>query len=158
MTRALVLVLLLAACGGGSGKTDPKAAYVAAAEAVCAKANTELAAAKKEQPTAVTAVPAYVHRLVEIARSNVKELTALAPPPGDAAQVKSKLLDPLAQQLADGDAFAAKVDAAAAKKDSAGLFRLVTNPPTTTRVDVAWMKSYGFTACVKAADTGAATR
>lgn len=160
MKRALVLVLLVAACGGSSGgdKADPKASYVAAAEKVCSKANEQLAAAKKEQPADISKVPAYVHRLVDIARQNVTDVSALTPPEKDAADVKAKLTGPLEQQLADGDAFAAKVDAAAAKKDNAGLFNLVTHPPTTTRVDVPWMKSYGFSACVTAADTGAAAK
>lgn len=160
MKRALVLVLLVAACGGGSGgdKADAKASYVAAAEKVCSTANEQLATAKKEQPAEIPKVPAYVHRLVEIARQNVKDIAALTPPDKDAADVQSKLVDPLTQQLADGDEFAAKIDAAAAKKDNATLFKLVTNPPTTTRVDVAWMKAYGFKACVKAADTGAASK
>lgn len=160
MKRALVLVLLVAACGGGSGgdTADAKASYVAAAEKVCAKANTELESANKERPADVAKVPAYVHRLVDIARQNLSKVSALTPPDKDAADVQAKLLGPLTEQLADGDAFAAKVDAAAAKKDNAALFNLVTHPPTTTRVDVPWMKSYGFTACVKVADTGAATK
>lgn len=158
MKRAVVLLLLVAACGGSSGgKTvSPKAQYLAKAEALCAATNTELAAAKKSLPTDIAAVPAYVHRLVDIARKDVDDLKGLTPPPDDAAEITTKLLDPLTAQLADGDAFVAKVDAAAAKKDNTALTALVLNPPTKTRVDVAWMKSYGFSACVKAADTGAA--
>jgi hypothetical protein len=155
--RALVLLLLVAACGGSSGgnKADEKASYVAKAEAVCAKANTQLADAKKTQPTAVAGIPPYVHKLLDIAKSTLSDLSALNPPSKDAVDVKAKLLDPLGQQLADGTTFASQVDAAAKSGDNAKLTQLVFNPPTKTRVDLAWMRSYGFKACVTAADTGA---
>jgi hypothetical protein len=158
MKRALVLLVLVTACSGSSsGKAaDPKASYIAKAEAICASANTALADAKKQLPPNIGAVPAYVHKLVDIARTNVTDLRAVTPPKSDSADVQAKLIGPLTQQLADGDAFAAKVDAAAKAKDNATLTRLVLDPPTKTRVDLTWMKSYGFTACVKAADTGGA--
>ena len=160
MKRALVLVLLVAACGGSSGgdKADPKADYLTKAEAVCAKANTEIAAAKKNTPAGIAEVPPYVHKLLDLAKQTLEDLTLLSPPSGDAAQVKAKLLDPLGQQFADGQSFAAKVDAAAAKNDSATLTQLVFNPPTKTRVDIPWMQSYGFKECVTATDTGAAAK
>ncbi len=160
MKRALVLVLLVAACGGSSGgkAANPKADYVKQAEVICAKANTEIAAAKKNTPAGIAEVPPYVHKLLDLAKQTLDELSSLSPPIGDAAEVKAKLLDPLGQQFADGQAFAAKVDAAAAKHDSATLTQLVFNPPTKTRVDIAWMKTYGFKACVTAADTGGTTK
>jgi hypothetical protein len=160
MKRALVLLLLVAACGGSSGGagSNPKATYLSKAEAICANANTEIAAAKKNTPAGITQVPAYVHKLLDLAKQTLDDLSALTPPAGDTAAVKAKLLDPLGQQFTDAQTFAAKVDAAAAKKDSATLTQLVFNPPTKTRVDIAWMKSYGFKACVTAADTGAAAK
>jgi hypothetical protein len=158
MKRAVVLLLLVTACSGSSGGSSgsPKAAYLAKAEAICSSANTALDDAKKQLPPNIAAVPAYVHRLVDIARKDVTDLKALTPPKDDATDVQAKFIGPLTEQLADGDAFAAKVDAAAKAKDNVTLTKLVLDPPTKTRVDVAWMKSYGFTACVKAADTGAA--
>src|SRR3954471_2983074 len=158
MKRALVLILLVAACGGssgaGRGSGDPKADYLAKAEAICAKANTQIDAAKKNTPSGTDGVPAYVHKLLDLAKQTLDDLTVLSPPSGDAAEVKAKLLDPLTQQYADGQTFAGKVDEAAAKNDTATLTQLVFNPPTKTRADIAWMKSYGFKACVTAADTG----
>src|SRR5689334_4400907 len=117
MKRALVLVLLVAACGGssGGGGSSPKADYISKAEAICAKANTEITAAKKKTPTAITEVPPYVHKLLDLAKKTLDDLTALTPPSKDAAEVKAKLLDPLGQQYADGQAFAARVDAAPAQ-------------------------------------------
>ncbi|MDX6196946.1 MAG: hypothetical protein QOJ79_97 [Actinomycetota bacterium] len=160
MKRALVLVLLVAACGGssGGGSGDPKAAYLSKAEAICAKANTQIADAKKSPPAGIADVPPYVHKLLDLAKQTLDDLSLLSPPSGDVAEVKAKLLDPLGQQFADGQSFAAKVDAAAAKNDSQTLSQLVFNPPTKTRVDIAWMKSYGFKDCVTTTDTGAAAK
>lgn len=156
MKRAVALLLLAAACGGSGA--DPKQDYLTKAEAICAKANTDIAAAKKNTPAGITEVPPYVHKLLKLARSTYDDLSALTPPSADAAQIKSKLISPLATQVHDGELFAGQVDAAAAKNDSATLTRLVLNPPTQTRVDIAWMKGYGFKDCVTAADTGAAAK
>jgi hypothetical protein len=160
MKRALVLLLLVAACGGSSGGSgsNPKASYLSKAEAICANANTEIAAAKRNTPAGIAQVPPYVHKLLDLAKQTLDDLSLLSPPSDDAVSLKAKLFDPLAQQYADAQAFSAKVDAAAAKNDSATLTQLVFNPPTKTRVDIAWMKSYGFKECVTATDTGAATK
>lgn len=156
MRRALVLLLLCAACGGSSsGSTSSaKVAYLKQAEAICAKANTDTTAAKAALPSDSAAVPAYVRKILDVARKDVTDLSALTPPKADAAALQTKVLAPLRAQLADGDAFAAKVDAAAAAKNNTALTNLILHPPTQTRVDVAWMKSYGFKQCVTAADTG----
>jgi len=157
MKRALVLLLLVAACGGGSSgsKTgSDKADYLAKAEAVCMTSNADLETAKKTLPPDSAAIPAYVHKLVDIARKDVTDLSALTPPQADAADIEAKVIAPLKAQLADGDAFATSVDAAAAAKNNAKLTDLILHPPTKTRVDVAFMKSYGYKQCVKAADTG----
>src|SRR3954447_17006589 len=117
MKRALVLVLLVAACGGSSGgaKGNPKADYLSKAEAICAKANTQIDAAKRNTPAGTDGVPAYVHKLLDLAKQTLDDLSVLSPPSSDAAEVKTKLLDPLTQQYADGQTFAGKVDEAAAK-------------------------------------------
>lgn len=158
MKRALVLLLLVVACGGGGDDArSAKDRYLAAAEAVCADANAELAQARKERPASIAAVSPYVHRLIEIARRNVQSLAALEPPPAAAVELEAKVLTPLRDQLRDGDAYEAKVAAAAAAKDNAALLALVTNPPTKTKVDLAFMRSFGFEQCVKAADTSGAS-
>ncbi|GAC1441507.1 MAG: hypothetical protein NVSMB55_09500 [Mycobacteriales bacterium] len=157
MKRALAVLLLVAACGGGSSGSSSgsdKAAYLTKAEAICTASNSELKVAKKTLPPDIAAVPPYVHKLIDIARRDVTDLSALTPPKADAADITSKVIAPLKAQLLDGDAYAAKIDAAAAAKDNATLTDLVLHPPTKTRADVAFMKSYGFKACVKAADTG----
>jgi hypothetical protein len=166
MKRALLLVLvvtsLAAGCAGGDGgggddEPSAKQAYLNKAEAVCARVNTEIDQAKKQQPTSADAIPPYVKKLIDLARTNVQELSALTSPPDDAADLKAKVLDPLTEQLKIGDAYSAKVDAAAKAKDPI-LLQLITNPPTETKADLAFMKAYGFKACVTAADTGAASK
>ena len=164
MRRLLVPVLLVAlgltgCSGSGSGGGgSAKSAYLAKAEAACTKANADLAALKKSPPTSVAGVPAYVHRIVDVARGTVSTLTGLIPPAADATALKAKLSDPLAAQLRTADSYAAKVDAAAAAKDQSALLQLVTHPPTRTEVDLAFLRSYGFSSCVRAADTANATK
>jgi hypothetical protein len=149
-----LLIALAVACGGSSGGGNAKADYVSKAEAICAKANTEIDAAKKNTPAGTDEVPAYVHKLLDLAKQTLEDLSLLSPPSADASDIKAKLIDPLTQQYADAQTFAGKIDQAAAKNDTATLTQLVFNPPTKTRVDIAWMKSYGFKSCVTAADTG----
>jgi hypothetical protein len=117
-----------------------------------------VADARKQQPTAIADIPPYVHRILTLGHSTYDELSTLTPPPADAAAIKAKVISPLAEQLHTGDVFAAAVDAAAAKKDTAKLTSLVFNPPTKTTVDLAWMKTYGFSECLKAANTGASSK
>ena len=160
MKRALVVLLLVAACGGGpeDDQQSPRETYVQAAEVICANANRELAEATKQRPAAIDAIPPYVGRIVEIARKNVTSLGSLIQPGPDAADLNAKLLDPLREQLEVAERYEADVAAAAKAKDSAAVLRLVTAPPTETRADLAWMRSFGFEECVTAADTAGATK
>ena len=100
VAAALVLGLALPGCGGGSGgsTTSPaKAQFLQRANAVCAKALQNLDAANQQafgnHPGSTSAVAAFVeHTLVPNVQSQVNELRALKPPPGDAAAV-NKILD-----------------------------------------------------------------
>lgn len=150
----MALVCLAAGCGGSSApaQVSAKDAYLAKAEAICASANTELARVKKTQPTATEQLPTYVKAIVDVGRKNVEQLSALEPPAADNAEITAKVIEPLQGQVVAGDAYAAKVTDAVLKKDP-GLLGLVTNPPTQTKADLDFMKAYGFSACVKAADT-----
>jgi hypothetical protein len=155
MKRVLVLLLLTAACGGGGDDgAGEKQAYVAKAEAICTTGNEQLAALKKTPPAGVDQVPAYVHKIVEVARTNVTQLTALTPPKDDTLALNDKFLRPLQEQLRDAEAYDKKVAAAS----GTDLFALITNPPTQTRVDLAFLRNYGFSQCVTAADTANATK
>ncbi len=159
MRRALLVVPvvlgLAAGCGGSSAgvaaATD-KDRYLAKAEAICTSANTELAAVKKTQPSSTDLLPAFVTSIVDVGRTTVDQLAALTPPAADAAQIEAKVIAPLKAQVVLGDAYAAKVAKAVKDKDPA-LLGLLTAPPKETKADLAFMRTYGFTACVTAADT-----
>lgn len=169
MRPALLLVpllLLTGACSGGdgdaaaagatsNGPTAPpavtKAAYLAKADAVCAKAVAAQRAAGT--PTSADAIPGFVRKVVTIASGASAELGALEPPPADAAVLDQKLLTPLREQVALGQTFAKQVEQTAASGDTAGVLALLGSAPLQSKADLGWMRSYGFTACVDAADT-----
>ena len=150
----LLSVVGLAGCGGSSGEASlsDKERYLARAEAICAAANTDLAKVKKTQPTSTDLLPAFVKAIVDVGRTNVTQLEALTPPAADKAALTAKVITPLKEQVDIGDAYTAKVAKAVKDKDPA-LLGLISNPPTQTKADLAFMRGYGFTACVKAADT-----
>lgn len=145
----LPLLLLAAACGGGGD--GGKAAYIAKAEAVCAKAN------EAQQGTTVPgtpeAIPVYVRQVVTIAADASRGLDALEPPEDDAAELDEKFLRPLREQVALGEAYATKVEQTAAKGDPSAVLALLGSAPLETKADLAFLESYGFTECVEAADT-----
>ena len=155
MKRVLIL-LLATACSGGSSAhlaTGPsKADYVRDAEKICAEANAKQKALTT--PTSLPALAPYVSRVVAIADEATTKLRALSPPDKDKADLQAKVLGPLESQLKDGHAYADKVAAASKANDVKTLGELLTNAPTATRADLRFMKSYGFTECIEAADTG----
>lgn len=155
MKRALIL-LLATACSGGSSPTvaggPSKADYVRDAEKICAEANAKQKALTT--PTSLPALSPYVSSVVAIADEATTKLAALTPPEKDKADLQTKVLGPLQSQLKDGHAYADKVAAASKANDVKTLGDLLTNAPTATRADLRFMKAYGFTECIDAADTG----
>lgn len=149
---ALVLPLVLVvACGGGTSGGLPKADYLKQAEVICTKANADQKAVKT--PTAVTDLAPYVAKILALADSATKAIDALQPPKADRANLDAKVLRPLKGQLAAGHVYSDQVAAAAKKNDQAALIKLLSNPPAGSKADLAWMRSYGFVACVSSADT-----
>ena len=154
---ALILpILLLATACGGSGKDKvssglSKADYLAKAEAICTRLNTEVN--KLTFPASVKAVPGFVEETLQIAEVATGEIKALEPPAEDKADIKAKVLDPLDGQVAVGKTFLEQIKAAVAKNDTAAVGRLIANPPTGSKADLDWMRSYGFKQCVEAANT-----
>lgn len=151
----LLLPVLLAGCGGSAKSSTSsglsKAAYVSKAEAVCTRINTEIK--KLAPPTTPKALQAFVEESLQIAEVGTGEIKALDPPSADRAAIKTKVLDPLDGQLAEGRVFLEKVKTAVAKNDQAALGQLITHPPTGSKADLNWMRAYGFSECVTAADT-----
>ena len=150
----LPLLLLATACGGGGdagGDDSGKAAFIEAAEAICTKANEAQAGATV--PAAPDAIPAYVRQVVTIASDASAELNALEPPEADAAELDAKFLGPLREQVGLGQAFAKQVEDTAKSGDTAAVLGLLGKAPLQTKADLDYLESYGFTACVEAADT-----
>jgi hypothetical protein len=158
MKRLAVLlpVLLLATACNGSDDDQvaqglSKAAYLSQAEAICATANTDIKALQR--PTSIAAVPGFVEKTLQIAEVATGKIKGLEPPAADKAQIKAKVLDPLDGQVTAGRALLEQVRTAVKNNDTAAIGRLIQNPPTGSKADLAWMRSYGFKACVEAADT-----
>jgi hypothetical protein len=158
MTRHLLLLpaaaLALSACSG-SGSSDEdsavavKAAYVQQASAVCDKAIRERDALAS--PTSAAGFAPYVRSLVAIASQAEQELKALTPPEPDREALRTKMLDPLAASVEEGEQFADKVEAAG--EDSAQIAGLLGQAPTASGIDLDYLRGYGLNSCVKAIST-----
>ena len=142
MRRALLLstALLLTACGGGD---DQKAAFVEDATAVCERAaqqSEELTAPKKPAEFAP-----YADQLVRIAEQAQQDLETLELPEADREELESRVLEPFADVVAEGQAFAEKVRAAG--EDQAKLLPLLSQVPDSGEVDLEYLRDYGLGAC-----------
>ena len=150
----LVPLALIAACSGGATVAPggvSKADYLSRAEAICTRINAEQA--NLTTPTAVNELAPYVDKIVALADRATRQITVLEAPKADRAALQSKVMRPLASQLAEGHAYADQVSAAAKAGDQTALVQLLASQPTGSKADLAWMKGYGFVECVKAADT-----
>ena len=155
-TCVVLPLAFVVACGSGSSagaaeKVD-KAAYLKQAEAICATANADTQNLKT--PLAAADFAAYVAKVVGFADAATASINKLTPPARDAADLRKKVLDPLKTQLAQAHEYAAQVAAANRAKDDAALTKLTLNVPTGSKADLAWMRHYGFSECVDAADVG----
>jgi hypothetical protein len=146
-------VLALSACSGGGAAEDDaaaaKEAYVQQASAVCDKAAKERDALMT--PTSAAGFSPYVRSLVDIAGRAQTDLAALTPPEPDRADLQAKLLDPLKNSVDQGEAFAAKVEAAG--DDQAKLAGLLSEAPTGAGIDLDYLRGYGLNSCVAAIST-----
>lgn len=144
-TAAALALLVLPACGGGDEEAAgaQKAAYVARGAEVCQRAKTD--ADGLTRPTRPADLAAFTNSSVAIARRAQGELAALSPPPQDAAELKTKVLDPFAALVSEGEAYAKKI--AAAGTDQAALLTLISQQPTADGIDVAFLRSYGLGGC-----------
>lgn len=149
---AVVLPLLLVAACNGSSRAGgvAKADYVRQAEAICTRTNAAVKAQKA--PAAVDQVIPYVTALVDLADRATAQLAALRPPEADRAALRARVIAPLERQVAEGRAFVVRLREAEDRGGVTAMARLLDDPPTATRADLAWMRRYGFTQCVQAAD------
>jgi hypothetical protein len=150
------VLLLAAACGGSDDKDQTasglsKAEYLTKAEAVCKKANADQEALTF--PTTAAAFPTYVQDLLDLADKATKEIDALEPPAADKADLETKVINPLKGQIVLGKTYLERIKEAVAANDQQKLGQLVASPPTGSKADLDWMRSYGFKECVESADT-----
>ena len=89
LASAVVLAVVVAGCGGGSGRLS-KAEYAKRADAICTKYNAKIRALGR--PTAISGLPAYVDKALPLARKGDEELRALKPPK-DEEQTTNEWLD-----------------------------------------------------------------
>jgi len=140
----LTSALLLAGCGGE--EVDPKVAYVEQATGICDEAQR----AFEELPTPTTpqGFAPYANELVGILETAQTELSGLTPPPDDEAELKTKVLDPFADVVKQGQAFAGEVEAAGT--DQAKLLGLLSQRPSAAGVDTEYLREYGLPTCADA--------
>ena len=145
MRRALLLTtaLLLTACGGGD---DAKATFVDEAKAICERAQEDSKTLKT--PATPAEFAPYAQAVVGIAEQAQQDLETLELPEEDAAALRDKVLEPFADVVAEGQAFAAKVEAAG--EDQAKLLPLLSQVPDAGEVDLEYLRSYGLGTCADA--------
>jgi hypothetical protein len=148
---AVLPLLAVAACSGGSSATAGRASYLEKAEAICTEAIAEQKALKT--PATATELSPYVDAIVRLADETTTDLLRVPAPGKDKAALDRHVFTPLHGQLLSLRTYADKVRAAARSKDQIALVKLLSNPPSRTAVDLAWMRAYGFRSCVEAADT-----
>ncbi|MDP9101283.1 MAG: hypothetical protein M3N21_03945 [Actinomycetota bacterium] len=148
---SLAGVLMMAACSSGGTSADDaaRASFVVRAEALCTKANIDLKAL--HAPQAAAEIPSYVHAVATLGAGTARALAGLTLPPKDATALHAKFLDPLLRQSDDGIRFDLQIQKAGT--DQAKVTSLLAQAPTATRADLAFLRSYGFHACVAAANT-----
>ncbi len=142
MRRALLLstALLLSACGGGE---DEKAAFLEQATAVCEKAAADGKALKT--PSTPGEFAPYAESIVRIAEQAQQDLETLELPEADRADLESRVIEPFADVVAEGQAFAEKVEAAG--EDQAKLLPLLNQVPDSGEVDLEYLREYGLETC-----------
>ena len=150
--RALLVLpmLVLVGCGGDEPAPaaaprgpDLKAAYVAEATELCQAAKTKADALVT--PTTAELFPPFVARSVALVTGAQTDLAALAPPPGDADQLRRRVLDPFAVLAEKATAYGAAIKAAGA--DQAKLLPLLTQAPKPDGIDLAYLRQYGLGVC-----------
>ena len=141
-----LLLLVLPACSGGADEVDPREAFVERASAICTEADEEFRALP--QPTTPEQFGPFVEQTITIAEQAQADLDELTLPEDDRAELESKVLTPFAALVEDGRQFAEQV--AAAGTDQSRLLPLLSQRPTSARIDLEYLASYGLPDCADA--------
>ncbi len=141
-----------APAGGAEAKapvaavTDPRRrAYISRTDRICRSLDPERGAERKrvrEAADAQAAAKAYEEGTT-LGDKELKQLEAVAPPPGDAALLRANVFDPVRRQLA----LRAQIRAALAAVDVPRLRALRTQLDDISRALSAFARGYGWRAC-----------
>ena len=96
----LVLVLGLAACGGGDGDAPSEADFAASADKICKNAETALQNVG-ENAKSPDEVAAAVDKVIDETQKSIDELQGLEQPEGDAGEAANKFVDALSSDIED---------------------------------------------------------
>lgn len=126
--------------------TDPaRRAYVARVDAVCRRIEPERA--KEQERVGAFTEPAEAAKAYEDSISlgwrELRQIEAIAEPPGDATLLRANVLDPIRGQLA----LRARIRDALAAADVPLLRRLRTELDNSTRALTGFARGYGFRVC-----------
>ena len=138
---ALVVVVLAAGCGGGSGRLS-KAEYSKRADAICTKYNAKLKALAR--PTSISGLPAYVDRALPLARKGDEELRALRPPKDEEKTAK--------EWLDQNDSVVGSMErlrGAATKGDRAGIQTALNEATSANRTANGLARRLGLSVCAQ---------
>ena len=134
-----VLVLALAACGGGDDGRA-KAAWIAGADAIFARVDGEIDALG--EPDTLVEIAEYAAKVQPIAERQLAELANLEAPKQDRETIQVML-----SLVSQGIEKTGQVEAAARKGDAAGTFVLVDEIESLTERANALAREYGLQDC-----------
>lgn len=132
-------VALVAGCGGGGGDRLSKEEYIAAADAICAEANSSIDALG--EPTEET-FDDYITKAEEISREQLDKLRALKPPADDEATL-NRAYDLVEQQIA----LAVKASEALKNQDQAAIEKASAEIDTLNAEADKIANDYGLKEC-----------
>ena len=138
---AVVVVGLVAGCGGGSGRLS-KDEYAKRADAICTKYNAKLKALAR--PTGISELPAYVDRALPLARKGDDELSALKPPK-DEEQTAKEWLDQNDSVVGSME----RLRDAAKKGDRAGIQTALNEATSANRTANGLARQLGLKVCAQ---------
>src|SRR5919202_4619813 len=138
---ALLITVLVAGCGGGSGRLS-KEEYAKRADAVCARYNAKLKALSR--PTSIGALPDYVDKALPLARNGDEELSALKPPKDEERTAK--------EWLDQNDSVVGSMERlrdAAKKGDRAGIQTALNEATSANRTANGLARQLGLKVCAQ---------
>lgn len=141
-----LLALALVGCSGG----DPKKEFIDEANGICEDAEDDFA--NLRQPTSVVELAPFAEKTLVIVQKAQRELAELTPPEQDRAELETRVLNPFAALVTEAEGFVEQVKAAG--QDQAQLIALISKRPDPSKIDLAFLRSYGLGTCADAIQLG----